>query len=85
MGLELNDGAIARQIPAAHLIGGVVHASCSVQAPGEIRHHFGNGLIIGEPTGAPQARTQALHTLLTRSGFEVALSAQLQKDIWYKL
>jgi 2-dehydropantoate 2-reductase len=40
-------GAIDRAIPARNVIGGVVHASCSVDAPGVIRHHFGNGLIIG--------------------------------------
>lgn len=78
-------GQIAQRIPAAHIVGGVVHASCSVRAPGEIAHHFGNGLIVGEPTGAPQARTHDLHALLTQAGFEATLSTQIQKDIWYKL
>ena len=49
-------GEIARAIPARHVIGCVVHASCSVDAPGVIRHHFGNGLIVGEPSGAGHAR-----------------------------
>ena len=78
-------GQIAQGIPARHIVGGVVHASCSVRGPGEIVHHFGNGLIIGEPSGAPQPRTQALQALLTQAGFEVTLSAQIQQDIWYKL
>ena len=78
-------GEIAQRIPGAHIVGGVVHASCSVQGPGEIAHHFGNGLIVGEPTGAPQARTRDLHALLTQAGFEATLSTQIQKDIWYKL
>ena len=37
-------GVIAQHIPADRVIGGVVHSSCSVDMPGVIRHHFGNGL-----------------------------------------
>lgn len=78
-------GTIARAIPAQHVIGGVVHASCSVDAPGVIRHHFGDGLIVGEPSGADTPRVQALHTLLQKAGFNATLSPQIQKDIWFKL
>jgi 2-dehydropantoate 2-reductase len=79
------DGTIARAIPAQHIVGGVVHASCSVEAPGVIRHHFGDGLIVGEPSGQATARVQALHALLQTAGFNATLSPQIQKDIWYKL
>jgi len=78
-------GAIAHAIPAAHIIGCVVHASCSVDAPGVIRHHFGDGLIVGEPSGQATPRVQALHALLLQAGFNATLSPQIQKDIWYKL
>lgn len=78
-------GEIAAAIPAANIIGCVVHASCSVDAPGVIRHHFGNGLIIGEPSGAQSPRVQALADLLARAGFAASVSAQIQKDAWYKL
>lgn len=78
-------GEIAAAIPAAHVIGCVVHASCSVDAPGVIHHHFGNGLILGEPSGVVSARVQALAELLTRSGFSAKVSSQIQKDVWYKL
>jgi 2-dehydropantoate 2-reductase len=79
------DGAIARAIPAARVIGCVVHASCSVSAPGVIRHHFGNGLIVGEPSGQKTPRVQALAALLQRAGFAATVSPQIQKDIWFKL
>jgi len=79
------DGAIGRGIPAHHVIGGVVHASCSLDAPGAVRHHFGNGLIIGEPSGQATERVGALHALLLRAGFDATLSSAIQKDIWYKL
>lgn len=78
-------GAIACALPAKHIIGCVVHASCSVDAPGVVRHHFGDGLIVGEPSGQVTPRVQALHALLQRAGFNATLSSQIQKDIWYKL
>ncbi|HQS32490.1 MAG: 2-dehydropantoate 2-reductase [Polaromonas sp. 39-63-203] len=79
------DGALAAAIPARHVIGCVVHASCSVDEPGLIRHHFGNKLIIGEPSGAPTPRVLQLAALLERAGFEAPVSSQIQKDIWFKL
>ena len=78
-------GEIAAAIPAQHLIGCVVHASCSLRAPGQVQHHFGNGLIIGEPAGGSSPRAQALHQLLRDAGFDATLSDRIQKDVWYKL
>ncbi len=78
-------GAIDRAVPARNVIGGVVHASCSVDAPGVIRHHFGNGLIIGEPSGQATERVAALAALLQRAGLNASVSPQIQKDVWYKL
>lgn len=79
------EGEIERSIPARHVIGGVVHASCSVDAPGVIRHHFGNGLILGEPSGESSERVAALAELLRRAGLNATVSPQIQKDVWYKL
>ena len=78
-------GAIAHAIPATHVVGCVVHASCSVDAPGVIRHRVGQGLIVGEPAGAETPRVRALAELLTQAGFNVTLSPQIQRDVWYKL
>jgi 2-dehydropantoate 2-reductase len=78
-------GKIDAAIPAQHVIGCVVHASCSLDAPGVVRHHFGNGLIIGEPSGEATPRAQQLEALLKQAGFEARLSPRIQKDVWYKL
>jgi 2-dehydropantoate 2-reductase len=78
-------GRIDAAIPARHVIGCVVHASCSLDAPGVVRHHFGNGLIIGEPSGESTSRVQALGELLARAGIDTRISPQIQKDVWYKL
>ena len=79
------DGAIARAIPAHNVIGCVVHASCSLDAPAVVRHHFGNGLIVGEPSGEATPRVRALVDLLKRAGIDTTLSPQIQKDVWFKL
>jgi len=78
-------GAIAAAIPPHHVIGGVVHASCSLDAPGVVRHHFGNGLILGEPSGEPTERVQRLADRLAGAGIDARVSPQIQKDVWYKL
>ena len=78
-------GPIAAAIPARHVVGCVVHASCALQAPGVVQHHFGNKLILGEPSGQQTERAKALAALLKRAGFEAPLSEQIQRDTWYKL
>lgn len=79
------DGSIARQVPARHIVGCVVHASCSLDGPGQVRHHFGHKLIVGEPSGEQTPRVRTLTALLAQAGFEAVLSEQIQKDAWYKL
>ena len=92
-GLQLRtvdpQGEIARAIPTEQVLGSVVHASCSLDAPGVVRRHFGNSLIVGEPTAqsgdAPTPRLLALAELLRAGGLEVRLSDNIQRDAWYKL
>ena len=79
------DGTIAAAIPSAQTVGCVVHASCLVEAPGVIRHHQGNGLIVGEAAGRSGERVKALTGTLVEAGFNASMSEQIQRDVWYKL
>jgi len=79
------DGRIAAAIPVPHVVGCVVHATCSVREPGLVRHGFGRGLIIGEPGGGVSDRVSALAERLTGAGFETTVSKRIQADVWYKL
>lgn len=79
------DGAIAQAIAAEHVVGSIVHASCALHSPGFVKHHFGNGLILGEPAGGASDRVTALAALLQRAGIDTQVSEQIQKDCWYKL
>ncbi len=78
-------GEIARHIPAASVLGCVVHAACSAPEPGLVIHGFGQRLIVGEPAGGVTERVLALSSTLADAGFEAPVSEQIQRDCWYKL
>ena len=94
-------GAIARAIPFSQVLGCVVHLSSSMPEPGLVQHRMGQGLIIGEPLGDPGATTGATGASaaamggserirrvaeVLRSGrLEVTVSADVKRDVWYKL
>ena len=78
-------GEVARRIPAARVIGSVVHASAMVDAPGHVRHVMGMGLVLGAPDGGASPALDALVASLARAGFDAKTSSNIQRDIWYKL
>ncbi len=88
-GLQLDSidpgGHIAAAIPAAQVLGCVVHAACSTPEPGLTRNAVGKRLIFGEPAGGRSLRLERVGALLSNAGFEVELSECIQRDIWYKL
>jgi 2-dehydropantoate 2-reductase len=78
-------GAVSRAIPFERVLGCVVHASASRVEPGLVRVHQGRRLIVGEPRGGTSGRRDRIAALLERAGFEVERSADVRRDIWYKL
>jgi 2-dehydropantoate 2-reductase len=78
-------GSIAHAIDPKRVIGCVVHAACSVDAPAVIRHKMGNRLIFGEACGGDSQRLTAITKCFTDAGFEAVASADIQRDIWFKL
>ncbi len=79
------DGEIFRAMPPSQVLGCVVHAACSVEAPGVIRHKFGERLILGEAVGGPSTRLASLAGMFSAAGFEAIASNDIQRDIWFKL
>jgi 2-dehydropantoate 2-reductase len=78
-------GATAAALPLAQVVGCVVHISCLSPQPGMAEHRMGQGLIVGEPRGGASARVDALAGLLRDAGFDATASADVRRDIWYKL
>ena len=79
------DGRIGRTLPVAQVLGCVVHLTCSSPEPGLVKHGFGQRLIVGEPAGGVSARTESVCRTLAEAGFTAEPSADIRKDIWYKL
>ena len=78
-------GVVSRAVPYERVLGGVVHASCATTEPGLVRHVMGNGLIVGEPEGGVTKRVAAVSGVLRAAGFDVTESADVRRDVWYKL
>ena len=78
-------GAIAAAIGLPHVIGAVVHISCSVPEPGLVRHHNGTSLIIGEPGHQVSGRVRAVAGLLGAGSLDVTVSEAIHTAVWYKL
>jgi 2-dehydropantoate 2-reductase len=76
-------GVVGAALDRSRVIGCVVHLSAAVTAPGEAVLGAGNGLILGEPDGGQSERLAAVGRLL--DGFDVTLSADVRRDVWYKL
>ncbi|HKY93750.1 MAG TPA: 2-dehydropantoate 2-reductase, partial [Kiloniellales bacterium] len=55
------------------------------EAPGRVRHGYGNRFMLGEPDGAKSARAQALSKLLNDSGLKAPVRPKIRDDIWVKL
>jgi 2-dehydropantoate 2-reductase len=78
-------GAIDRALPLQQVLGCVVHLTCSQPQPGVVVHGFGKRLIIGEPMGALSDRVQRVSQAFAGAGFEAEPSADIRRDIWFKL
>jgi 2-dehydropantoate 2-reductase len=78
-------GAIDRALPLQQVLGCVVHLTCSQPQPGVVVHGFGKRLIIGEPMGGLSDRVQRVSQAFAGAGFEVEPSADIRRDIWFKL
>jgi 2-dehydropantoate 2-reductase len=78
-------GDIATHIPAASVVGCVMHVASSVAEPGVALHRMGRGVILGEPGGGVSDRVLRLKALFDDAGFETTASELIQRDIWFKL
>ena len=78
-------GATARAIPIAHAIGGVVHGSTRVEAPGVIRIAKVDRLLLGEPRGGGSDRLTALSAAFRDGGVNAIAVDDIRTELWAKL
>ncbi len=78
-------GRIAATLPLAQTLGAVIHLTCHTTAPAEVRHGFGERVIVGEPTGGASRRADDIAGALAGAGFQAETSSDIRRDIWFKL
>ena len=78
-------GVVSKAISFARVIGCAVYTSASTPEPGLVEHNTGNTLVVGEPGGGASERVSRLARVLEQAGFDVALSADVRRDVWHKL
>ncbi len=78
-------GEVLRTIPYERIIGGVVHASGHIAAPGVVRQSGGMLYPLGELDGRATARIQALSQAFENAGLHAPIEPDIRRNIWRKL
>ncbi len=78
-------GRLAHAMPTERIVGCVIHLAASTPEPGLVSHNMGRRLILGEPGGRNTVRTERLAKALGEAGFEVHVTAKIEKEFWVKL
>jgi 2-dehydropantoate 2-reductase len=80
-------GALARAVPAQHVVGGVIYSANEVVEPGVIRNDAPqrNMLILGEPDGRESDRLQALSAALEAAEIRAPIEPDIRRSVWAKL
>jgi 2-dehydropantoate 2-reductase len=78
-------GRIEAALSLEQVLGCVVHLAASTPEPGLVKANFGKRLIVGEPGGGASTRVDSICALLADAGFETEASADVRREIWFKL
>jgi len=78
-------GTLLRLLPATRVMAGVAHFASSVDAPGQVTHTRGDGLIIGDPLGGVSDRVRRCAEALNAGPIRPRISTDIRVDIWAKL
>jgi 2-dehydropantoate 2-reductase len=82
-GVEAVD-MVARQVPRAHVAGGVAYVAAVISEPGTIRHTALDTLIFGELDGRRSRRMERFAESCLRAGFQARVSDRIDVDLWGK-
>ncbi|QOZ54067.1 2-dehydropantoate 2-reductase [Bradyrhizobium sp. CCBAU 53338] len=74
-----------REIGAERAIGCIVYPATEIEAPGVIRHVYGNNFPLGEPSGDITADVQRLADLFVAAGLKAPVLDRIRDEIWLKL
>jgi 2-dehydropantoate 2-reductase len=78
-------GAIGNLFPDTQVIGGVVHVSGEIAAPGHVRQSGGLRYVFGDPGGGCGRHTGELIALLEAAGLAPEADENVRQTVWLKL
>jgi 2-dehydropantoate 2-reductase len=79
------DSKLWRTLGADRVLGGVVHCTNEIVAPGVVEHRARNRWIVGEPDGSLSPRLDRVLTLMRSTGLGVEHAADIRHAVWEKL
>ncbi len=79
------DGAIGRLFADDRVIGGVVHVSGEILAPGAVRQSGGLRYVLGDPRGERGSAAETLADVLRGAGLVAEVGPDIRATVWLKL
>ena len=74
-----------RELTPQRAIGCIVYPATEIEAPGVIRHVYGDRFPLGEPSGETHRRCRAAVRLFTAAGMQAPVLDRIRDEIWLKL
>ena len=74
-----------RELGPQRAIGCIVYPATEIEAPGVIRHVYGNRFPIGEPSGDITPDVERLSALFVEAGMQAPVLNRIRDEIWLKL
>jgi 2-dehydropantoate 2-reductase len=74
-----------RELGPERAIGCIVYPATEIEAPGVIRHVYGDKFPLGEPSGETSADVENLSKLFVSAGLQAPVLDRIRDEIWLKL
>lgn len=74
-----------KELGPERAIGCVVYPATEIEAPGVIRHVYGDKFPLGEPSGEKSEDVMALSALFEKAGLKAPVLENIRDEIWLKL
>jgi 2-dehydropantoate 2-reductase len=74
-----------RELTPQRAIGCIVYPATEIEAPGVIRHVYGDRFPLGEPSGETSSDVQRLSALFVEAGMQAPVLDRIRDEIWLKL
>jgi 2-dehydropantoate 2-reductase len=74
-----------RELGPERAIGCIVYPATEIEAPGVVRHVYGDRFPLGEPSGEKSEDVERLSALFVKAGLQAPVLDRIRDEIWLKL